>query len=141
MMTTNVQQNRELIDLASNLQGFIHKNGWVSRYDLESDAFSITAPNLSEDARIRYFDDEIALYVTNDNKIEGIFMEYFKSNFVQHHQDLKPVLEKIEKEEGKQETGLVQLGKDKIQKIAPDIQEALKMLLAEKLNLGLNQTR
>ncbi|MBI2676872.1 MAG: hypothetical protein HYX21_02935 [Candidatus Yanofskybacteria bacterium] len=140
-MTTNIKQNREFIDLASNLQGFIQKNGWISRYDLESDAFSITTPNLSEDARIRYFDDEIALYVTNDNKIEGIFMEYFKSNFVQHHKDLKPVLENIEKEQGKKEIGLVQLGKDKIQKLAPDIQEALQVLLAEKLNLGLNQAR
>ena len=140
-MTTNIKQNRELIDLASNLQGFIQKNGWVSRYDLESDAFSITAPNLSEDARIRYFDDEIALYVTNDNKIEGIFMEYFKSNFVQHHKELKPVLENIENEKGKKEVSLIQLGKDKIKQLAPDIQEALKVLLAEKLNLGLSQTR
>lgn len=140
-MATNIKQNREFIDLASNLQGFIQKNGWISRYDLESDAFSITAPNLSEDARIRYFDDEIALYITNDNKIEGIFMEYFKSNFVQHHKDLKPVLENIEKEQEKKEIGLVELGKDKIQKLAPDIQEALQVLLAEKLNLGLSQAR
>jgi hypothetical protein len=140
-MTTNIKQNREFIDLALNLQGFIQKNGWISRYDLESDAFSITAPNLSDDARIRYFDDEIALYITNNNKIEGIFMEYFKSNFVQHHKNLKPVLENIEKEQGDKDIGLVQLGMDKIQKLAPDIQEALKVLLAEKLNLGLSQAR
>lgn len=140
-MTTNIKQNRELIDLASNLQGFIQENGWITRYDFESDAFSITAPNLSSDARIRYFDDEIALYITSNNKIEGIFMEYFQSNFIRHHKDLKPVLENIENEKGNKGVGLIKLGKDKIQKLAPDIQEALKMLLAEKLNLGLHHAR
>ncbi len=140
-MSNNIKQNKEFIDLALNFQEFIRANDWVSRYDLESDAFSITVPNLSQDARIAYFDDEIALYITQDHKIEGIFMEYFKSNFVQHHKDLQPVIKDIENENEEKHLSLIKLDEDKLQKIVPDIQEALQMVLAERLNLGLGQTR
>lgn len=138
-MPTSVQNNKKIIEMASDLNGFIRDNNWVTRYDLESDAFSVTQSKLSKDARIRYFDDEIAFYITQDNKIEGIFVEYFRSNFVKHHKDLIPVLRGIEGKDNKK-NGLIKLGKAKISKIVPDLEEALKSILAERLNMQINQT-
>ena len=44
-MTT--QNKKEFLDLATGFNLFANKHGWVSRYDTESDALSITVPKLS----------------------------------------------------------------------------------------------
>lgn len=134
-MNTSIKGKKELLDLASDFTGFIKKRGWISRYDSESDSFFVTTPHLSKDARIHYFDDEIAFYLTKDNKVEGLFLEYFKSNFVEHHRELRPVIKAIEKEAGK--VTLARISQEEVRKIAPDLQEAIRSSLAEKLTLNL----
>lgn len=134
-MNSKLKEKKELLDLATDFSGFVKKNGWVTRYDTESDAFSVTAPKLSPDARIRYFDgDEIAFYITNNKKVEGIFVEYFKSNFVEHHKDLKGVMKGVA---SRKDEGLVELSQKKINQIAPDIEEAIKLSLAERMDINL----
>lgn len=134
-MNVTIKGKKELIDLASDFSGFVTDHNWISRYDIESDSLSVTSPKLSDDARIKYVNDEIAFYMTKDNKIEGVFVEYFKSNFIEHHEDLKNVLKDIEasQENGQ---GLVTLNKSKLDEIAPDLEEAIKVSLAEKIDLG-----
>lgn len=135
-MTTAIKDKKELLDLASDFGGFVKKHKWTSLYDVESDALSVTVPNLSKDARIKYFDDETAFYMTKDNKVEGVFIEYFKSNFVKHHQNLKGVLKDVEEKKYKDKT-LIKLTQKKMDRIAVDLQEAIKLSLAEKFTLNL----
>ena len=135
MQTTSIQSNRDILSLSSNLKEFVEKNKWITRYDSESDSFSVTKPKLSSDARIKYFDNEIGFYVTKANQLEGIFVEYFSSNFVKHHKDLKKVLKDIKTKDSEENT-LIKLSKDKINKIAPDLQEAIKNTLAENIKLS-----
>lgn len=134
-MTTATKEKKELLDLASDLIGFVKKHGWISLYDTESDALSVTVPKLSKDARIQYFDKEVAFYVTKDKKIEGLFLEYFKTNFVKHHQELRPMMKGLEKKAGG--SVFVKLNREKVGKIAPDLQEAIKSSLAERFSLNL----
>lgn len=132
------EEKKQLLDLATNFNDFAKKNGWVSRYDIESDAFSITIPKLSEDARIKYFDNEVAFYITNDNKVEGVFLEYFKTNFIKHHsksKKIEKVLKKLEKEQ-KNEESLVNVDMNQVKQIAPDLEEAIKISLANRLDLS-----
>ncbi len=133
-MTTSTRNNKNLLDLSANLRGFVEKHKWVTRYDTESDSFSVTKPRLSRDARIKYFDDEIGLYITKNNDVEGIFVEYFSSNFIKHHKDLKTVLDSVR---GKKNEGLVELSREKVKKIAPDLERAIRDTLAENLTLHL----
>lgn len=132
-MTKLTQEKKEVLDLASDFTAFTKRHGWVARYDPESDELSITTPRLSQHARIRYADDELAFYITPQNKIEGIFIEYFKSNFVRHHKDLKKINSKLE---SKQSDVLVRLGADTMKTIAPDLEKTLRVILAERLNLN-----
>ncbi len=135
-MTT--RDKKEFLDLATDFDGFVKEHGWVSRYDTESDAFSVTTPKLSDSARIKYFDDEVAFYITKDNKVEGIFLEYFKANFVKHHKkakEIKKVLDDLE-EKNKTDDTLVKVDINQVEKIAPDLQEAIKLSLANRLNLS-----
>lgn len=134
---TTIEEKKQLLDLATNFNDFIKKHGWVSRYDTESDAFSITIPKLSDDARIQYFDNEIAFYMTKDNKLEGVFIEYFKTNFIKHHKNsekMDGVLDALEKKQKKEET-LIKVDTKQINKIAPDLEDAIKLSLASRLNL------
>jgi hypothetical protein len=77
-----------------NLDSVI-KDNWVTRYDADSDALYLTEPILSKSARIKYVNDELAFYLTPKNKVEGIFIEYFTSNYIQHHQGLKSVMVEV----------------------------------------------
>ena len=135
-MTT--RDKKEFLDLATGFGDFIRKHGWISRYDTESDSFSVTTPKLSDSARINYFDNEVAFYITKDNKVEGIFLEYFKANFVKHHKkakEIKKVLDDL-KEKNKTDDTLVKVDINQVEKIAPDLEEAIKLSLANRLNLS-----
>lgn len=130
-MNKALQEKKDLLELAANLPDFAKKHGWVARYDPESDEFSISARKLSHNARIRYADDELAFYVTPTNQIEGIFIEYFQSNFVQHHRDLRKIMKKIKEKD----SDLIELKTDKLEQLAPDVEEAIRTILAERLNM------
>lgn len=134
-MNKTIKNKKELLDIASGLDKFIKKNNWVSRYDSDSDSLSITKPELSSDSRIRYFDEEVALYLNEKGDIEGLFIEYFKSNFVEHHKDLDKVVKNIENKK-KNNSSMITLQKKDVSKIAPDIEDELKSSLAENLDVG-----
>ena len=134
-----IRDKKEFLDLATDFNGFAKEHGWVSRYDTESDSFSVTAPKLSDSARIKYFDDEVAFYINKDNEVEGIFLEYFKANFIKHHKEaakeMGRVLDKLE-ENNKNDNTMVKVDIKKVEKIAPDLQEAIKLSLANRLDLS-----
>ena len=132
--TSSIQSNKDILNLSSDLRGFVEKNKWITRYDSESDSFSVTKPKLSSDARIKYFDNEIGFYVTRANRVEGIFVEYFGSNFIKHRKDLKEVLKDVKTKDSK-DKALIELSKAKIKKIAPDLEQAIRDTLAENLQL------
>lgn len=135
-METALKNKKEFLDLASDFNGFVEKHKWISRYDVESDALSVTVPRLSQDARIKYFDDEVAFYITQDRKIEGVFIEYFRSNFLKHHKGSMRIFQGIDQKDDKGKS-LVELSMDKIKEMAPDLEEAIKLSLAGRLNLNL----
>ena len=89
-------------------------------------------------ARIKYFDDEVAFYITNDNKVEGIFLEYFKTNFIKHHTKSKKIEKVLEELEKKQKNGddLVKVDMRQVEKIAPDLEDAIKLSLASRLDIS-----
>jgi len=76
--------------------------------------------------------------MTKDKKIKGIFIEYFKSNFVKHHKELNEIKELLKgtKKERKEEIALFELKKKKVEKIMPKLEEAIKKALIE--NIGFN---
>jgi len=131
-MTTS-NQKKEILDLASDFEAFMKRRAWVANYDPESDELSVAQPKLSSNARIRYADDELAFYVTPDHKIQGVFIEYFKSNFVRHHKDLKKIVSKLE---SKKSDVLVRLSSDTMKTIAPDLEETLRLILAQRLDFN-----
>ncbi len=128
------QKKKEIFDFVYGLPEMAKKEGWVLRYDPESDEASITVPHLSDDARIHYVNDEIALYFSK-GQIQGLFIEYFRKNFVQHQpNDLTALAEKINTPSEKE--GFVEMTWNKVAKIAPDLEDSIKRALVKDAALS-----
>lgn len=128
------QKKKEVFDFVYSLREMAKKGGWVLRYDPESDEASITIPKLSDDARIHYVNDEIALYFSK-GVIQGLFIEYFRKNFVQHQpNDLTALAEKINTPS--EEEGYVEMSWNKVEKIAPDLEDSIKRALVKDAALS-----
>lgn len=127
--------NRKLLDFAYMFRERIAKEHWVPRYDRETDEFSFTVPQLSKDARVKYFDDEFAFYVTPSEQIEGLFIEYFRNNFIRHHKDMGPALQDVQaqKSDEPDEDSVVELNKASMKEVLPELEEILKFSLSEKV--------
>jgi hypothetical protein len=137
-MTQAIKEKKQIFDFVYNLSDIAAKQDWVFRYDPESDELSVTVPKLSKDARIRYVNDEIALYYSKNNQIEGLFIEYFRHNFIQHQsafKNLKNLVNKITKKQPVQQDGLVEFSWKKIEKIASDFDDAIKFSLVKDIQL------
>lgn len=131
-METLVKENKKIFDFAYNFNEIVKKEKWVSRYDIESDSLSLTVSKLPNDARIKYFGDEVAFYLNKDNDVKGIFIEYFKSNFIEHHKDFKELLRGIEKKKQEEKT-LIELKKNKMKKLIPNLEEIIQKSLVENI--------
>jgi len=132
-MTIKISKNKKIFDFAYSFKKIIKKERWVPRYDIESDSLSMTVSKLPNDARIKYFgNNEIAFYLTKNNDIKGIFIEYFKSNFIEHHKEFKGLIEDI-KEKDKTEESLIELKRNKINKVVPEFEEIIQESLTENV--------
>ncbi len=134
MMTTNLNK-KKILDFIANFSEIAKKNQWVSHYDADSDSLAIRTPKLSEDARKRYLNDEFAFYLDNQSEVEGIFIEYFVSNFVAHHKDFKDVAKDIKGQEWKEGDGVMTLNKTEMKKLIPELQEAIIESIIPNRNL------
>lgn len=125
-MTMNTSdKKKKILDFIAHFSEIAKKEGWISHYDAESDSFAIRMPKLSVDARKEYVNDEFAFYLTPKSNVEGIFIEYFVSNFVAHHKDFQKVAEELKRDNEAERAAIIELKKDEMKKIVPELQEAL----------------
>jgi hypothetical protein len=104
----------------------VNKKQWISHYDRESDSFVMRSKRLSKDARKKYFGDEFAFYFNNKNQIEGIFIEYFSTNFISHNKEIKNKIKNIKMREAvNDETSTIEIKKSEIKKIIPALESAM----------------
>ncbi|MEK7576209.1 MAG: hypothetical protein AAB482_00805 [Patescibacteria group bacterium] len=114
---------KKILNFISNFSDIVKKENWISRYDADNDSFAMRIPTLSRNARKRYVNEEFAFYVNDNNDVEGVFIEYFVSNFISHHKDFKNVAKEIKSQ--KKEEGLVELKKSETNKIAPGLEAVI----------------
>ena len=137
-MQTKLEEKKKILNFVSNFSNIAKKENWVARYDLDTKAFSFSSKKMPDDIYIKYFSDEFALYITKDNKIKGIFIEYCKNNFIKHHKEaisFKKLLLNIEKGKSKNKS-LVELKKNGVnKKVISELEDAIQESLAKKINL------
>ena len=131
-MTKSLKTKKEIIELATDFNRYVRAHHWTTRYDQDTDSFHSTAAKLSPDARIHYVDDEFAFYTTPQGKVEGLFIEYFTSNFLSQQPKLKKVLSRPTKSKN----ALIKLRQNQMRAIAPTLEEAMKNSIAAKLDFS-----
>ncbi|HEX8974169.1 MAG TPA: hypothetical protein VF817_01630 [Patescibacteria group bacterium] len=78
------------------------KNDWVFDYDKEIDELTFGLDTMPRNSFLFNINNEINLFVTPNSKINGIFIEYFAQNYIEHKREFKPILRVIEHEAKRQ---------------------------------------
>lgn len=132
-MKISLENKKEFIDLVGDLEAYAKVKNWSPIYDSDSDSLSLISPNISKTARVKYLlDNEIAFYVNKNSQIEGVFVEYFKSNFISHTKGLKTLIQNLPYAKEKS-SGLIKFNKAKTQQILPALENRMKQSLAERI--------
>jgi hypothetical protein len=139
-MQKNINEKKAVLDFAYNFEDVVKRNNWVTRYDIDTDSFTISSKKLPNDARLKYFGNEFAFYLTKKGEVKGIFIEYFKKNFVKHNKkiiEINDILNKAASEQREEDgSSLLELKKHQLKnKLLRGLEEALESSLAERLNL------
>jgi hypothetical protein len=90
-------EESKFLSLISNLSEVAKKDNWQPLYNKELDAFYWTKPQISADAKLTQFLEDFSLYITSDEKVEGLFIEYAVHNFNAHNQGYQPLFDAMTK--------------------------------------------
>lgn len=135
-MQNNILEKRAVLNFACNFGNIVqkNKNNWIARYDKDTDAFSFTVEKLPADARLQYFGDESAFYITKNGAVKGIFIEYFNKNFIKHNKEINEIRGLFKEAGRKDQVGsLVEIKLTK--RIVKELEGALGNSLAENIEL------
>ncbi|OGJ37322.1 MAG: hypothetical protein A2383_01460 [Candidatus Pacebacteria bacterium RIFOXYB1_FULL_39_46] len=133
--TTSKDFKNQLVSLASNLDLVSKKNRWTISYDNETDALSFSEDRLPLDTKIHYLDHELAVYLTSQNDIKGLFIEYFTKNFLSHNEDLKKLRVELLKQRKSAKEDIIQVKKTTARLLVEELQENLHDFLVTNLQL------
>lgn len=136
-MQRNITENKAVLSFAYNFENVVRDNDWISRYDTDTDAFSVTVKKLPNDARLKYFGDEFAFYLTKNGQVKGIFIEYFKKNFIRHNKGVDEIRGLINRKEATQKKDQGSLLEFKTSAFKTKIMRGLEDVLEESLAKGI----
>jgi hypothetical protein len=86
----------KILQQIARLPKLAEEKQWRFDYDAEIDELVFGLQTMPDGSFLFNVNDEINLFLTPDSEVQGIFIEYFKSNYIQHNKDLEPVLEVFE---------------------------------------------
>lgn len=87
---------KKILSQVERLAELAEKNDWKYEYDSELDQLIYGKDYMPRDSFLFNVNDEINLFLSPDSSVNGIYIEYFKANFLEHNKELKPVLDAIE---------------------------------------------
>lgn len=84
-------------NLINQLSITAQKNKWVLCYNKEIDHLFWTKEPLNKKARLVKVSHETSFYVNPNKKIEGVVVEYFAGNFIEHNPTYKGLIKQFKK--------------------------------------------
>ncbi len=77
-------EKRNVINLIDSIPRKALEENWVRSYDKELDFFTWTKKDLDEESTMVKVSNHTFLYISSNIELEGVALEYAKSNFIQH---------------------------------------------------------
>src|SRR3989344_8971712 len=84
-------EKSRFINLIDKLSTVATLDKWEAIYDRESDIFYWQKSKISKDVRLVKVSHDISLFLTPTRKVEGLFVEYLKDNFMKHNIEYKGI--------------------------------------------------
>ncbi|MDB5164769.1 MAG: hypothetical protein JWL89_395 [Candidatus Saccharibacteria bacterium] len=88
----------KLLKQIESLVAIAKKDKWSLDYDTDTDEMTFGKKTMPRDTFLFNVNDELNLFLSPDSTINGIFIEYFAVNFIEHNKELEPVLQILEEE-------------------------------------------
>jgi hypothetical protein len=132
-MKNDITFKKNLVKLASNFSRLIEEKKWVLKYEADLDALAIVPKKLPNDARLNYVNKEFAVYLCNDKSIAGMYIEYFRKNYLNHNSKLKGKLSEDFGSVKFQEDDLVEIKQKDTKTLIPELENELQKYLAQSI--------
>lgn len=94
----------KILNQIGDLAGVAKKDQWEFNYDPDTDEMVFGRKTMPRDSFLFNVNDELNLFLSPDSTVNGIFIEYFANNFIEHNQELRPILEILERANPKDDT-------------------------------------
>lgn len=90
MALTSLSLNSDkLLTQLASLDEMAKEHDWKFTYLDDVDQFFYAPAIIPDNSFIYSFNDEYSVYVDKDSNIQGIFVEYFKTNLTEHEKSFK----------------------------------------------------
>lgn len=87
----------KILKQLAQLSEIVESDKWKLEYDSELDELFYGIEVMPKKSFLFNVNDELNLFVTPDSKVNGIFVEYFANNYIEHNKMFKPVLKVFKK--------------------------------------------
>jgi hypothetical protein len=84
----------KILQQLKDLQSMSKK--WTLTYSPEVDQLFYGLAKIPKGSFLYQINDEINLYVDKNSYVSGMFVEYFRNNYLEHNEELKPILDVLE---------------------------------------------
>ena len=127
-------EKKKILDFVANdFKNVATNEGWVSHYDKDSDSLALHTPQI-QNTQKRYINDEFAFYLDPKANVKGIFIEYFTSNLVSHHEkDLGAIRESIKEEEKTSDKSLIEFNKKDANRLVSGLEEVMLNSMIQRM--------
>lgn len=86
----------DIVRAAKAVPSVATQEKWVFTFDKDAGTFYYSPHRVSRNAQLYQLNDEMAIYMDkNTKKPEGVMIEYYQVNFLEHHKEFKPLSEAI----------------------------------------------
>lgn len=129
------EEKRKILDFVANdFRNVATSQNWVSHYDKDNDSFALHVRELSGDTRKRYINDEFAFYLDKDANVKGLFIEYFTTNLISHHEkDLGSLRDSIKRQEKGSDKSLIEMKKQDASKIVSSLEQLMLNSMIQRM--------
>lgn len=87
--------NNRIIEAVRDIPDIARREKWVFTLDRDEGALFYSKPVIPKGSLLYYMNDEFSIYLDKDFKPNGVFVEAWRVNFVEHHPDLGRISKKI----------------------------------------------
>ena len=123
----SIKEKKKILGFVANdFKEIATSENWVSHYDTDSDSFALHIPDIPKNTQKRYINDEFAFYLDPQANVKGIFIEYFTTNLISHHEEnLGDIRKTIKDEEKLSDKAVIEFKKKDASRLVSGLEELM----------------